>query len=143
MASRNLDIWLALRPKIESLSLGSVLWPVWPIAWPGSDYAPVAGVPFLSIAKLSNQPIRRVINRPISDRTGVLVIGAVMPIGQDPAVYEDCAGRIVDAFQGCIYRNGVTLQLMSANGATAYPSDGYRDGAWWRVPVSIPWRTWI
>ena len=143
MASINLDIWLALKTRVDALSITSALWPVWPIAWPGSDYSPVSGKPFLAVGKVTAQPVRRVINQNISDRTGMLMVSAVMPLGQDAAVYEDVAGKIVDQFQGCIYRNGLTMRLMSASGVTAYPTDGYRDGGWWRVPVTIPWRTWM
>ena len=143
MASINLDIWLALKSRIDVLDITSALWPVWPVAYPGSTYAPVSGKPFLAVGKVTTTPIRRVINANVSDRAGLLIITAVLPIGQDASVYEDHAGKIADQFQGCIYHAGTTLRLMSAAGATAYPTDGYRDGAWWRVPVNIPWRTWM
>lgn len=143
MASINLDIWLALKTRIDALSITSALWPVWPVAWPGSDYAPVSGKPFIAVGKMTSQPRRVIINKPVNDRTGMLIITAVLPIGQDAAVYEDHAGKIADQFQGCIIRGAMNLRLMSATGVTAYPNDGYRDGAWWRVPVTIPWRTWM
>lgn len=138
----NTKIWLALRSRIATLDLSSAQWPTWPIAWPGSDYTPAGNKPFISIGRATAAPIRTRINRPINDRAGFLTITAVMPIGQDPAVYEELAGRIADHFTPCISFGGLTLTLMGQSGNTAHVADGYRDGSWWRVPVNIPWRTW-
>jgi hypothetical protein len=136
------QIWLALRSRIVTLSLASTQWPQWPVAYPGSDYTPQGGKPFISVGRATSTPIRRQINRPINDRTGYLTLTAVMPIGQDPAVYEELAGKIAEHFTPCIYHNGLTLTLMGQMGQTAHVANGYRDGSWWRVPVNIPWRTW-
>lgn len=72
----------------------------------------------------------------------MLTITPVMKIGRDIAVYEECAGTIADHFRGCLTYQDVTLTLMGRSGETATATDGYRDGAWWRVPVNVPWRTW-
>ena len=132
-------IWMALRNRINALSMAS---PDWAIAWPGGNYSPVGNVSFLAIGEVIAQPVRRVINRNIQDRTGSLMVSAVMPIGQDPSVYKEYAGKIAAHFQGCADYSDVRLHFMSSSGGKSYANAGYRDGAWWRVPVTIPWRTW-
>lgn len=136
-------IWLALRSRIDTLNAGNLLWPgPWPVAFPGSDYEPRVGVPYVAVGRTTATPIRLEINRRVNDRAGILTISAVMPLGLDPAVYEEAGGLIAQHFGPCIVFGGVTLTLMSATGNVAHVVDGYRDGGWWRVPVNIPWRTW-
>lgn len=135
-------IWLALKSRIDTLALATAEWPTWPVAWQGSTFAPVAGRPFLAVGRATASPARIRINRPINDHSGILTLTAVMPIGQETMVYEEMAGKIAEHFTPCIYRDGLTLTMMSQAGNVPYVADGYRDGSWWRVPVNIPWRTW-
>lgn len=136
MPSINTKVWLALKSGIDSLPLA------WPVAWPGSTYRPVASTQFLAVGRATQMARRFLINRPVNDRAGMLTITPVMKIGQDIAVYEEYAGIVADHFRGCLTFQDVTLTLMGRSGETATAVEGYRDGAWWRVPVNVPWRTW-
>lgn len=136
------QIWLALKSRIDTLDLATPIWPQWPVAWQGSAFVPVSGKPFLAVGRSTAAPRRTRINRAVNDREGIMTLSAVMPLGQATMIYEEQAGKIADHFTPCIYRDGLTLTMMSQSGNVPYVGDGYRDGDWWRVPVNIPWRTW-
>lgn len=147
MPTLNTKIWGALENGIKSLDMRQAGDPAfataWPIAWPGPNFTPTAKRAWLAVNSIKAPPVRRVINRRVSDRNGTLTVTAVMPIGTYPTVvYEDFAGRIIAHFQGCLRYQDVLLTLMSPSGNTAYAPGGYRDGGFWREPVNIPWRTW-
>ena len=145
MATVNTEIWQALRRRVDTLDMRftAVLNNPWPIAWPGMDYNPVSGSPYLAVGEVQGQPVRSTIDTNIANRFGTMTITPVMPISsiQDPSFYKEAAGKIMDHFQGQQRFGGVCVRFMSNGGNTAYASGGYRDGGWWREPVVIPWQT--
>lgn len=143
MAEIPTEIWIALRAQLETLDLSTPVWPQWPIAYPGSTYEPAGGRTFLAVGEVLAAPVRRVINRNVKDYSGSFMVAAVMPIGQDPAVYREIGAKIASHFEGTIgCGTFLRLTMMSSTGVTPHSLAGYRDGGWWRVPVNIPWRTW-
>lgn len=144
MPTLNTKIWQALRRGIDTLDMRFGVWSTaWPVAFPGVDYPPVSGVPYLAIGDVQAAPIRALIDENISNRIGTLTVTAVMPVraSADPSVYKEAAGKIMAHFQGQLRYDDVCLRLMSNGGNTAYAAGGYRDSAWWREPVIIPWQT--
>lgn len=138
MPTDDTQIWMALKSGIDTLSMGA---PAWPIAWAGKDFAPVSGKPFVAVGNVQAPPFQFGVE--FARRSGTLLVSAVMPIGQDSAVYAEYTGKIVSHFQGCLRYNGMTMQLRAPSGSTAYPTGGFRDGGWWREPVLIPWQVFL
>lgn len=134
-AKTETSIWLAQRKRVAQLP--------YPKAWPGEKFAvPNNGVkplPYLRIGRVSTTPTRMVIapGKP-HQRTGMLIVTLVHPLGLDVCVYDQIAATIAEYFvDGTeMYYDGVCVCV------TAYPhvQEGYEDNGYWNVPVSIPWR---
>lgn len=132
-------LWLAMRPHIEDLL------PAMPKAWPGELYrAPSAGIaldPYLRIGRVSVAPVRQMIasGQP-HERTGTLIITLVYPMSEKVRMeaYDEIAGQIAEHFTDGTQMSygGVCVSVSS------YPhvQEGYEDGGYWTVPVSVPWR---
>lgn len=131
------SIWLALKGRIETLL------PSYAKAWPGQTFQiPMVGgtpQPFLRVGRVSAAPLRQLIahGQP-HERTGILMVTLVHPLGQDVAVYDQIAAGIAEHFRdGTAMRYGNVCVTVSA-----YPHvmDGYEDNGYWTVPVRVPWR---
>lgn len=130
------SIWFALRSRIETIPLS----PLPHRAYPGKDYEPT-GADYLSIGGISLAPERRSVGPGSDERVGTLGIVYVAALGrypQDFTYYLDKAGQIAAHFPKDLplYHGGVKLQIMD----TPHVQDGYREGAYWHVPVTIRWR---
>lgn len=135
MPSVETAIWLALRSRIATLSLSPAL----PIAWPASTYAPTSGTAFLAVDHVTFAPERVLIGKGEHERTGMLSLSHVAPLGQDAAVYVETAGKIAAHFPEDLQMKygDVCVRVVSK----PHVMDGYRDGAWFRTPINIRWRT--
>lgn len=131
------SIWLALKSRVDSLSLA------YPKAWPGQVFmVPSAGgklLPFLRVGRVSVAPVNPYMDdgQP-SWRNGVMIITLVHPLGQDVAVYDQIAAGIATHFaKGTeMTYSGQTVSVKN----TPHVQEGYEDNGYWNVPVSIPWR---
>jgi len=130
------SLWLAFKARITSLPLTIAK------AWPGETFTvPTGGgkpLPYLRVGRVSAAPLRQMIAPgKVHQRTGFLIITLVYPLGQNISVYDEIAGTIAEYFKDGTELNygGVCATV------TAYPhvSDGYLEGAYWEIPVRIPW----
>jgi len=124
-------ILLALKAHIQSLPGGLV------IVHPASVYSPGVS-PYVAVGRVTVPPLRVYVGKGQHERTGTLTLSYVAPIGQDEAVYEEAAASIAAHFpeDACLPFQDVRVRIASA----PHVVDGFRDGAWWRVPVNISWR---
>lgn len=133
MPSTETEIWLAIKPRVQDAA-GTLA-----IAWPAEDFAPVPGVPFLQVTNVINRPARLSIQRGAHDRTGTLALVLVYPLGQAVEVSLECAGQIAAHFpEDLKLRYGETCVRIET---APHVLDGFRDGAWWRTPINIFWRS--
>lgn len=127
-------IWLALKARIESMSLG------FPVAWPGQLFTP-SNEPYLRVAHVVARPAAQLVDsgKP-HQRTGRLIVTLVYPLSQKQTyeVYVDLQGQIAKHFADGtkLYKDGVCVSV------DEYPQaqDGYEDSGWWNAPVNIAWR---
>lgn len=140
MASKiETSIWLAIRARIETLSLR------YELAWPGEVFeVPHTGTEldaYLRIGRVSTAPVRMFIpdGKP-HERTGSIIITLVYPIKPKitASLYDQVAGTIAEHFKDGtnMHYGGVCVSV------TSYPyvQEGYLEDGYWTVPVSIPWR---
>lgn len=132
------SIWLAIRSRIETISLS------YSKAWPGEyfevPYDADGLLPYLRVGRVSVAPIRRYIkDGEPHERTGSVIVTLVRPIINAPvSLYDQDAATIAEHFKDGtnMYSNGICVSV------TSYPyvQEGYEDNGYWTVPVSIPWR---
>lgn len=134
MPSTETAIWLAVKARIATLPLS----PTTPIAWPAGTYAPIAGAAFVAVDHVSFAPERVLIGRGEHERTGMLVLSLVAPMGQDVAYYIETAGKIAAHFPEDLQMKygGVCVRVVSK----PHVLSGYRDGGWLRTPINVRWR---
>lgn len=133
------SIWLALKSRVDSLSL------TYQRAWPGKTFTPPSsgGVlqPYLRIGRVSIEPD----NQYIDDgqpawRNGMLIVTLVHPLGQDVSVYDQIGANIAAHFaKGTQIPYG---DLIVEVKNTPHVQEGYEDNGYWTVPVTIPWRSY-
>lgn len=129
-------IWLALKSRIDTLSHG------YPLAWPSEKFTLTGADPYIRVAHLPATPLDdAVTSKTTGNRTGVLVLTLVYPLGQKPAVYIDLAAQIASHF-----RKG---QDMTYKGTCVKVTDwphvagGFEDSGFWCIPVRISWRAYV
>lgn len=132
MPSIETELWLAIKARLETAT-------DLPIAWPAADYQPKAGCAFLQVTNVINRPARLSIQRGAHDRSGTLALVLVYPLGQAVEVSLECAGQIAAQFpEDLKLRYGATCVRIET---APHVLDGFRDGAWWRTPINIFWRS--
>lgn len=135
-ASIETSIWLALRSRIETLPLSPSL----PVAYPASSYSP-DGEAYLSVGGVSLAPERVLVGRGAHERNGTLGLIYIAPLGQDISVYTQVAGTIAAHFPDDLrLRHGDVCVRITAR---AHVPGGFRDGAMWHEPVTIPWQALV
>lgn len=127
------SIWLAIKSRIDALPLP------YEKVWPGSAFEVTSIAPYLRIGRVTVAPVRRLIadGKP-HERTGVLMVTLVYPLGQNVSVYDQVAATIAEHF-----KDGTKMSYGSVCVTVrSYPhvGDGYEENGWWTVPVRIPWR---
>jgi hypothetical protein len=129
-------IWLALRARVEALTLS----PAFPIAWPNEPFTPLAGG-YLKVEHIPNRTLRRFIgsNDPHHYR-GILQIGVMAKLNQNVAVGIEVAGDVAGHFPADLRltSNGITVRI------TSHPSVGpaQPQATHVMIPVSIEYEAW-
>lgn len=139
MPETDTKIWLALRGRIADAA------DALPVAWPAEAFTPPVTstglLPFLAVGDTSTS-IRVVISsRGKQERTGIVTVSYVAPLGNPQEWYVQKAASLLDyfpldmgvPFQGvCVkFGNGVAVPRVER---------GFRDNGYIRTPVIIPWR---
>lgn len=129
------QIGAALKAKLAALSFA----PPIPVAWPNRDFTP-AGFRYIA-AQIDGLPNDRLTISGHHRISGVLIIGVVIPAGGGTGEADGIADAVAAHFP-------CDLRLTIASGAlriTQEPSirSGFRDGAYWRVPVTIPFEAFV
>ncbi|ESQ83253.1 hypothetical protein AEAC466_13455 [Asticcacaulis sp. AC466] len=134
-------IWLALRQRVTSLPGGLA------IDWPGSDFTPPAddGGPlgFVEVRQVQSPGTRILIgSQSASGRAGVLQLSLMVPIarGVADAAVAEMAGQMAAHFPADLKLRFMGLEVRIERAADI--AAGYRDGVYWRVPVSVRWRAY-
>lgn len=132
-------IWMALRARIDALPLTFLK------AWPKEEFTPPTeggtSAPYLEIAHLPNAVQRPFIGHDDPNwRTGILQISLMYPVAlkHHGEVDIQYAGQIAAHFNQSVtmpYDDVVVGIERSPDVA-----QGYRDGVYWRTPVSIRWQ---
>lgn len=131
--SKEVKIWLALKARMESLSLSPSL----PIAWPNEAFTKPAG----GYIRVNNFPnvTRRVaiLGAEPHQRLGILQLDIFAPLNENSAVAEEIAGQVAAHFEADLklrYEE-VTVRVVSAPSVTR----GLADNSHWQVPVMVNW----
>lgn len=128
------EIGAALKAHMAAMSFS----PAIPIAWPGRDYEP-DGTRFLAV-QIEGLPNQRVTIGGTSRITGFVAVNVAIPAGKGTGEADGIADAVAAHFPAD-WRDvlpSATLRI------TATPSirGGYKDGAYWRVPVTIPFEAY-
>lgn len=137
MAGIETSIWLALKSRVESLSLTYLR------AWPGAVFTPPSAggklQPFLRIGRVSVAPVGLLVDKgQPHERRGSLIITLVYPLGQDISVYDEMGAKIASHF-----KDGIEMRYSDiCVSVRDYPhvQEGYEETGYWNVPVVIPWK---
>lgn len=134
MTTIETKIWFALRSRVSTLPFSPAL----PLAYPASAYSPGKDA-FVAVDHVPFAPQRVLVGKGEHERTGVLTLTHVAPLGQELQYYTGAAGKIAAHFPEDLQMKygGVCVRVV----AKPHVMDGYRDGAWFRTPVNIRWRT--
>lgn len=126
------DIRLALSARLASL----VLSPAMPIAWEGVEFDPPPVTGYLDVQLFRSATNRQFIgSADPHQRLGFLQVAVMVAPGDDGAGVMR-ADRIADAIVAhfpCDLRLGGVRITARPNVAGGFP-----DGAWWRLPISVP-----
>ncbi len=108
------------------------------IQWPNEAASPDADVAFLSVAFLRGQPDNPAVGPGLTRHVGVFQINVHHPenTGEGPARRIADAIATLFAFGSSMTYGGVTVHVTR----TAAVAQGFHDGAWYVVPVSVFYR---
>lgn len=139
-------IWQALRARAATIPGGfTISWPMEPFTPPSSGGSPS---PYVECRNIPNRNSRMFIgsNEP-HDRKGILQLSLCWPVADvgtgsgktNPDVLTERAGQLAAHFptDHRMIFDGVDVRVSSAPDV----AQGYLDGPYIKVPVSVPWRT--
>jgi len=127
-------IWEALRTVLDSMAVVAI--------YPGQDYEPVIGTPFVDVTDMRLETNRRFVGSGDSvTYPGELQMVIVAPFTWTYTQRLAIADQIKTVFpQGLrLYKDGVVIETDKE----ASVMTGFRDGAWWRIPVTLRWRATV
>lgn len=116
-----------------------------PVAWQGETFTPPRSatglLPYIAMGD-TQTAVRAVIDSdgPL-ERTGIITLAHVAPIGYNAAWYVERAADLLASFplDGCAKYGTVTVRW--GNGlAVPRVERGFQDAGYWRTPCIIPWR---
>lgn len=114
-----------------------LLFPSTPIAWPGTDYMPTAGIAWI---RPTNKPGEAFPGEKgqggLSIRTGSYIVQCFTPDGQGAGEARDMAATIEEGFR----RDGIGGVECGEVYSNEIGSDG---NGWYQVNVIVPWWAWI
>jgi hypothetical protein len=107
------------------------------IAWENVSFSPTTGTPYVRarFAPTMREPAVRGLN-PQMYYQGVFVVDVCVPEGVGPAVGDDLADTIIDAFDA---PNDLTVNGISITIRYAERELGTIEGAYYTIPVNIGW----
>lgn len=109
-------------------------------AWPNVAFTPPSGEPYQEAALLMADPSNDEYGAG-AIKQGVLQVTLCYPFGQGSGDIDARAQAIETAFKrGNSFTSGSTTLTISR---TANVMPGYRDGAYWRVPVQVRFHTYV
>ena len=128
-------IWMALRARIATLPL------TFAKAWPKEEFTPPPMQPYLEIAHLPNAVQRPFIGHDDPNwRTGILQLTLMYPVAlkHHGEVDIQYAGQIAAHFNQAVemFYDDVKVTIERSPDV----AQGYRDGVYWRTPVSVRWQ---
>lgn len=117
----------ALFGRVQTLSAGT------PVAWPGQLFEPPALWWDVSLAP--NEPERLFIGNAGARQAGILLVGVMSQPTQSWASSEIVR---MGFLQDDVYSSaGVKVRIVKS----AFERQAFRDGAFWRIPVVVPFET--
>lgn len=133
------QIWEALRAAVATAA-GAL-----PVAYPGEEFTPPSTstrqLPYIAMGGTATAA-RAVISRTGAlERTGIITLVHVAPIGYNAAWYVERASDLLAGFplDGCSRYDSVTVRW--GNGLSVPRLErGFRENGYIRTPVLIPWR---
>lgn len=133
-------ISMALREAVQSASGGL------PIAWHGDNTfaPPVSGaklLPYIAVGKVQTATRVLIGSGAAQERTGILTLSYVAPMGKPEEWYVERASGLLLGFpldRGKLFQ-GVCVKWGNPP-AVPRVDQGYSDGGYYRTPVLIPWR---
>lgn len=138
MPSAETSIWLALKARVELISLT----PAHPIAWPDEVFTPpvVAGLPgpYLAVTHMPNRGQRILIGSAGPERKqGILQIAVMSRLEQPLAVSIEHAGKVAAYFPADLRLRFADVSVRIAKAPDVMR--GFRDDAAgrWMTPVSV------
>ncbi|WP_422366411.1 phage tail terminator-like protein [Pelagibius sp.] len=137
MASVEVNIWMALRGRLETLSVI----PAAPVVYPKED-APAGR--YLRVQHLPNRLSRFAVGSDGSnERPGILQVSVMSPIETQETAEVDMevAGQVAAHFPADLMLEFGGLQVRITRAPDV--AGAYRDEAHWRTPVSIPYEALI
>lgn len=131
-------IWLALRARVETISLGMP----YTVVWPGRNTDVPQGIG-LEVTHLVNRPLRRALKGTNPHvREGILQIGVLVATGEtNPSYPQEIAGDVADHFPVDVplRYDDIAVQVYEAPEVGGGFFDEQRQR--FVTPVSIRWRT--
>jgi hypothetical protein len=134
------SIWMALRGRVETLPFSivpqtAISWPKKPFTKPQANGQPA---PYIEVRHLPNRVERIFIDGGAPHRRpGIMQLDYLAPVAGslDDIQITEMAGRIAAHFPADLKltAQGATVRIERAPDV----SQGFADGAYWRVPVSI------
>jgi Bacteriophage related domain of unknown function len=104
---------------------------------PPKQYHPQAGTVYLLAQFLPNETTTRYVSRSKEQHQGFLQVTVLGPPDEGDIPLRDIAGEVIDFFDKdtAIRGDGVTVKIIRK----PWAGPTLKDGAWLRVPVSIPY----
>lgn len=129
-----LDIWLALKGRIKTLSTSAT------IVWPTDKFVAPMGA-YIKVAFINAAPRRVAVNDSFAhDHSGFLLLTFVAPLlkGLELGGYLSEAETIAAHFKDGVHMsyNGVCVRVS----ASPHIMDGFEQDGYWNIVVRIPWR---
>lgn len=108
---------------------------VYPVAWPKSNYVPAAE-PYLAVTRITAEPQRMTISAQHRRLMSVVLMLMVpMDDKRTDEYWTEQATVIAGYFPADLRRtfDGLTVRVTQ----DPHVSDGFREGAWWQVPIRV------
>lgn len=135
-------IWLALRGRVQALPVSivpqsAIAWPKRPFTKPTLNGQPA---PYIEVRHLPNQVGRLMVKGSgPHQRPGILQLDYMSPTGGalDDVQVTEMAGRIASHFPADMVLSAAGVRVRVERAPDV--AQGFADGPYWRVPVSIRW----
>lgn len=127
-------IYIALRDHLQAMSGG------YAIVLPNEDYPSSADTPFLLVQDVRLDPDKLYANDDATEELrGIWSVTLMAPLSWSYTQMLGVAGLIRTHFlsEPKLYESGARVEI---TGAAYIATQAFRDGAYMRLPINIPWR---